>query len=246
MEISQSVTEFKIIGNYPAVEFPEINIIAISDLHLGLEASMTSRGNYIPEFQLEQVKEELSEVREKSVCDRLLINGDLKNQYSTSYSEREEINELMSFLNEEFDEVIVIKGNHDTFIEETLKEHNLRPLKSFKEGKFFFTHGHETPEEDWETIVIGHEHPALALEDNIGITEKVDCLLHLKGNKEIFVLPAYSPISSGTEINRISSKELLSPILKDYDIGEFEAYAISREAGVFNFGKIQDLNRAME
>ncbi|MFO7793857.1 MAG: metallophosphoesterase [Candidatus Nanohaloarchaea archaeon] len=235
------MTDFKIIGNYPAIYFPELDLIAISDLHLGLEASMTSRGNYIPEFQLDQVKEELEEIRELTGCDRILINGDLKNQYSTSYSEKSEIDDLVGFLTDNFQDVIIIKGNHDTFIDSILEEHGLRPLEQYEEDGVLFTHGDERPEQDWSTIVIGHEHPALALEDDIGVTEKVDALLHLYSEKEIFVLPAYSPISNGSEINRMSSSELLSPILKDFNLGDFEAYAISREAGVFDFGKLHNL-----
>ena len=235
------MTEFEIINSYPAVYFKELDLIAISDLHLGLEASMTSRGNYIPEFQLDQVKDELKEIRELTECDRILINGDLKNQYSTSYSEKSEINDLVDFLTDNFEDVIIIKGNHDTFIDSILEDHGLRPLEQYEEGGVLFTHGDEKPEQEWSTVVIGHEHPALALEDDIGVTEKVDALLHLEGKKEIIVLPAYSPISNGSEINRMSSPELLSPILKDFNIGDFEAYAISREAGVFDFGKLQNL-----
>ena len=240
------MTSFEIIGNYPAIYFPELDLIAISDLHLGLEASMTSRGNYVPEFQLTQIKEELKDIKKETGCNRILLNGDLKNQYSTSYSEKSEIDELVSFLTSNFEDVIIVKGNHDTFIENLLEEHDLRPLEQYEQDGVLFTHGDESPEQDWDTIVIGHEHPALALEDEIGVTEKVDALLHLDSEKEIFVLPAYSPISNGSEINRMNSSELLSPILKDFDIGEFQAYAISREAGVFDFGTIQNLNKAME
>lgn len=235
------MTEFEIIESYPAVNFPELDLIAISDLHLGLEASMTSRGNYIPEFQLDQIKEELGEIREITGCERILINGDLKNQYSTSYSEKTEIDELLDFLTDKFDDVIVIQGNHDTFTDNILEEHGLRPLEQYESEGVLFTHGDKRPDQNWSTIVIGHEHPALALEDEIGVTEKVDALLHLESDKEVFVLPAYSPISNGSEINRMSSSELLSPILKDFDLGDFEAYAISREAGVFDFGKIHNL-----
>lgn len=235
------MTDFEIIGKYPAIYFPELDLIAISDLHLGLEASMTSRGNYIPEFQLDQIMDELKEIHEETGCERILINGDLKNQYSTSYSEKSEIDELLDFLADNFKDVIVIKGNHDTFIDSILEEHDLRPLEQYEEGGVLFTHGDDRPEQDWSTVVIGHEHPALVLEDDIGVTEKVDALLHLEGEKEVFVLPAYSPISNGSEVNRMSSTELLSPILKDFDIGELEAYAISREAGVFDFGKLRNL-----
>jgi putative SbcD/Mre11-related phosphoesterase len=236
------VTEFKFVNSYPAVHFPEIDLVAIADLHLGLEGSMTSRGNYVPEFQLEQVKKEIKEISSESEASKILVNGDLKNQYSTSYSEKKEIKELIGELKENFDDVILIKGNHDTFVEDLAEDEGLRVLEEFREDGFLFVHGHEEIEGDYETLVIGHEHPALALEDEVGVTEKVDALLHLEeDDREIFVLPAYSPISNGSEVNRMKSSELLSPVLKEENIGEFEAYAISREAGEFYFGKLQDL-----
>jgi metallophosphoesterase superfamily enzyme len=127
-------------------------------------------------------------------------------------------------------------------VEDLAEDEGLRVLEEYSEGGFLFVHGHEEVEEEYERLVIGHEHPALALEDEVGVTEKVDALLHLEEeDREIFVLPAYSPISNGSEVNRMRSSELLSPALKEENIGEFKAYAISREAGEFYFGKLQDL-----
>jgi putative SbcD/Mre11-related phosphoesterase len=236
------VTDFEIIDSKPAIYLPKIDLIAIADLHLGLEASMTSRGNYIPEFQLEDLKDEISDLKNETGSDNILINGDLKNQYSTTYSEKREISELLDFLKTEFEDIIIIEGNHDTFIEETVKEKGLRVLESYKKDGILFVHGHEKIDEEFEALIIGHEHPALALTDEIGVTEKVSCLLHGETERgEIFVLPAFSKISNGSEVNRMQKSELLSPILRDTGITDFEAYAISREAGVFDFGKIHNL-----
>lgn len=236
------MTDFEIIDSKPAIYLPKIDLIAIADLHLGLEASMTSRGNYIPEFQLEDLKDEISDLKNETGSDNILINGDLKNQYSTTYSEKREISELLDFLKTEFEDIIIIEGNHDTFIEETVKEKGLRVLESYKKDGILFVHGHEKIDEEFEALIIGHEHPALALTDEIGVTEKVSCLLHGETERgEIFVLPAFSKISNGSEVNRMQKSELLSPILRDTGITDFEAYAISREAGVFDFGKIHNL-----
>ena len=236
------MTDFEIIDSKPAIYLPEIDLIAIADLHLGLEASMTSRGNYIPEFQLEDLKDEISDLKKESGSDRILINGDLKNQYSTTYSEKREISELLDFLKTEFEDIIIIEGNHDTFIEETVEEKGLRVLEKYGEDGILFMHGHKEVDEEFEALIIGHEHPALALTDEIGVTEKVSCLLHGKTERgELFVLPAFSKISNGSEVNRMRKSELLCPVLQETGIDDFEAYAISREAGVFDFGKIHNL-----
>lgn len=238
------VTDFEILDSIPGLYLPGPDLIVISDLHLGLEASMTSSGNYVPEFQLDEIKEELLNLQELSGSKRILVNGDLKNQHSTTYSEKQEVKKLLDFLTSNFEDVIVIKGNHDLFLDEIIEDYGLRLLESYVEDKILFTHGDKKVDKkkEFETIVIGHEHPALALEDDIGVTEKIPCLLH--GNTdlgELFVLPPFSKISNGSEINRMKKKDLLSPILKEIELDQLEAYAISREGGVYNFGKLQDL-----
>ena len=239
----QPVTDFEILDSLPAIYMPELDLIVLSDLHLGLEASMTSKGNYVPTFHLEEVKEELSKLKELSNADRILINGDLKNEYSTSYSEKSEIKELIDFLQTKFSDIIIIKGNHDLFLEDLLKEKGLRLLDSYKEDGILFVHGHEELEdEEFDTVVIGHEHPALSLKDDIGVKEKIPCLLHGQTKLgELFVLPPYSKISNGTGINKARKRDLLSPVLKEVDIDKLKAYAISREGGVYDFGKLQNL-----
>ena len=234
--------EFDIIDSKPAIYLPDLELIAIADLHLGLEASMNSRGHYIPEFQLDDIKEELELLKEETKSDRILINGDLKNQFSTSYSEKREISELLDFLTERFEDIIIIEGNHDTFLEETIEDKGLRMLESYEEDGVLFTHGDKQIEQDFDTLVIGHEHPALALDDEIGVTEKVSCLLYGETNLgDIIVLPAFSKISNGSEVNRMSKSELLSPVLQETGIKNFNAVAISREGGVYDFGKIHNL-----
>ena len=237
------MTEFEILDSLPAIYLPKLDLIVLSDLHLGLEASMTSKGNYVPTFHLEEVKEEIEKLKEISDADRILINGDLKNEYSTSYSEKEEIRELIQFLKDRFSDTIIIKGNHDLFLEDLLKDQGLRLLDSYKEDNILFVHGHEKlDDEEFDTLVIGHEHPALSLKDDIGVTEKVPCLLHGETDLgEIFVLPPYSKISNGSAVNNMKASDLLSPILKEVDLNRLKAHVISREGGVYDFGKLQNL-----
>jgi putative SbcD/Mre11-related phosphoesterase len=233
---------FSTVDSIPALYHQELDILVISDLHLGLEGSMTSEGSYVPKFQLEEVVDEIKEAQEESGAGRLLINGDLKNEFRKSYySEKQEVRKLLRETKEFFEEIIVIEGNHDNFIEETVRGEGVKFEKEYLEDGVLFVHGHEELEEDFETLVIGHEHPALSLKDEIGVVEKVDCALYgeMKDGKNIVVLPAFSSISNGTRINETPSSELLSPILRNrVDIQKLKAVAISREAGVLDFPEI--------
>ncbi|MFB6193033.1 MAG: metallophosphoesterase [Candidatus Nanohaloarchaea archaeon] len=232
---------FQTVDSKPGLYHPGLDSLIISDIHLGLESSMTSRGSYVPRFQLEEIKEDIREMKDETCAERILVNGDLKNEFTTSYSEKKEISDLLEFLKEEFEDVILVKGNHDTMIEETVEEQGLRLLDSYREDGVLFAHGHEEIEEEFETVVIGHEHPALALEDEIGTREKVNCFLYgeTEKGKSIVVLPAFSKISNGTNVNEVPSRELLSPVLRNrIDKSTLKAVAVDREAGIFKFPEL--------
>lgn len=240
------IFDFETVDSLPLLYHPGMDLLVISDLHLGLEGSMTSEGGYVPQFQLEELIEDIEDARQETGASRILVNGDLKHEFATTrYSEQKEIEEFMEFLDREFDEVIVVKGNHDTFIENIVEKHGTLSDFHMEEGTLF-VHGHRDLDDmdidgEYKTVVIGHEHPALVLEDEIGVKEKVDAFLYgeTREGKKIVVMPAFSKISGGSKVNQVPQSELLSPILRNrVDVGGLEAVAVSREAGLFEFPEI--------
>jgi len=244
------VFRFQIVSSLPAIYDDRTDLLIISDLHLGLEKTMTAKGNYIPQNQLDTMKEEIKEAKDRKEAERILINGDLKNQFKTSYSENEEVKELLNFLAFSFDEVIVVEGNHDTFIDSTLKDNGIEMKEYHLEDGILFVHGDRQlkdidveDEKNVDTVVIGHEHPAITLKDDIGVKEKIPALLHgnLDEERKLVVLPAFSRIANGTSVNEVPKRELLSPILKNSDKKGMKAVGISREAGLLEFPEISKL-----
>ncbi|QGA80687.1 metallophosphoesterase [Candidatus Nanohalobium constans] len=238
---------FKTVEGKPAIFHEEMDLLVIADLHLGLEGSMTSKGSYVPKFQLDDIKEEIQELQDETQASRILVNGDLKNQYSTSYTEKQELDEFLEFLQETFEEVILIKGNHDTILDNTAEKHGLELKDYFVENDILFTHGHMKLgnfDEEYDTVVMGHEHPALALTDDVGVKEKVSCVLYgeLEEDLSLIVLPAYSKISNGSEVNNMPRSEFLCPVLREYGVDGLKATAVSREAGNFEFPEISKIN----
>ena len=233
---------FRTLGNKPALYHPNLDLVVVSDVHLGLEGSMTSKGSYVPKFQLEEMKKELEEIIEETGAKRILVNGDLKNEFSTSYTEKQEIDEFLDFLSENFEGVILIKGNHDTILDNTAEKQGLELKESFKDDGYLFAHGHEEVEEEFDVLIIGHEHPALSLTDDVGVKEKIPCLLYgeISGGK-LIVMPAYSKIANGSDINAMPRQQLLSPILRDNGVSGLMAVGISREGGVLEFPEVGKL-----
>lgn len=236
------ILNFETVDSLPALYHPELDLVVISDLHLGLERSASYDGNYIPKFQLEEIKEDVRELKKRTDAERILLNGDLKHEFKyTRFSEKDEIEEFIRLLKTMFREIIVVKGNHDTFLDDVIDEDSL--VDRFKEDSVLFVHGDQTVKEDYETLVIGHEHPALELEDEIGVTEKVDCFLYgeIEDGKDIIVMPAFSKMAGGSAVNTMPEKDLLSPVLRNQvDVGDLKAVAVDKEAGLFKFPKLEE------
>lgn len=243
------IKSFETVDSLPCLYHPELDLLVLSDLHLGLEGSMTYQGSYVPQFQLDEVKKDIQKAQELTEADRVLLNGDLKHEFRyTHFSEKKEIEEFMEFLEDIFSEIIVIEGNHDSYLEEVIKGGKIRFKDSYIEERILFIHGHTALKnydaDEYDMIVIGHEHPALELKDDVGYTEKIDCFLYGETNsgKDLVVLPAFSKISGGSAVNNVPSKNLLSPVLRnEVDKNSLKAVGVSKEAGLFEFPELDKL-----
>lgn len=245
---NKEIFNFQIIDALPALFEEKTKTIVLSDLHLGLEGSMTSKGSYIPEFQLDEIKRDIKKAKQATNAEKIIVNGDLKTEFKGSaYSEKKEIKELLDLLEDLFQEVIIIKGNHDTFIEKMIEKRKTQLYqKYYLENETLYTHGHIGIEEleidgEYNTIIIGHEHPAISLKDDIGVKEKLDCFLYGKtdNEKKVIVLPAFSQISNGTSINEAPQSQLLSPILRNnIDKDKLKAIGVLRREKTYKFPEI--------
>ncbi len=225
---------------YESLYIKDIDTIVISDLHLGFEAIMASKGIFLPRIQYKKVLEKLHKIVESIDAGRIIIDGDIKHEFSeTSYHEFKEVSDLLKFLKKNFNEIILIKGNHDNYIERVTKRFEIKTFKEYIIDKYYFVHGHKIPEKKSEdfVIVMGHEHPAIVLKDEIGIKTKYKCFLI---GSNLIVIPSFSYYSYGTNINTIPKDELLSPILKKYDLENLDVY-VTEEDMVLNFGKLKNL-----
>jgi hypothetical protein len=240
--------EVEIIEPYPAVYLPGLDAIVVADLHLGYEGIMAEQGVFIPKVQFEQEMLILESILKKQRAGKVIVCGDVKHEFSeTSYHEFIEVTRLLEFLRKHFREVIVLKGNHDNYLIRVTKKHGAKLHEELELGGFYFFHGHRLPsaleEGEASFIVMAHEHPAIALFDEVGTKEKVNCFLY--GNargKNLLVLPALSTLAAGSEINVIPSGDLLSPFLKQHaEIDELKAVGISPEVGCLKFPKLGKL-----
>lgn len=265
----ESVTifeKFQVVGSYPALYIDSLDAVVISDLHLGLESLMAKAGTYMPKVQLEEVKEDLEAIVSEVEPEKLIVCGDIKHEFSsTTYGEREEVQDFIDFLSGLVEEILLVKGNHDNYLIYYVEDYDNVQLEDYYVlDDILFMHGHEIFEDletiDTNYVLIGHEHPSLALKDKVGVTEKIHCFLYgemtetgfssddsrsstgeVRSGRRLIVLPAFSGLAEGTPMNRVKNRDpdILSPVLKKkIDVKTMKAIGVDKEAGVFRFPEV--------
>jgi len=240
--------DVELINGFKAIYLKKLDLLVISDLQLGEELYLAEkRGVFVPQIQLKEMKKELNDILRRVKARRILINGDVKHEFGeASKQEWREVMELVEFLRKKVDEIIVVRGNHDNYLLNIASKINLQIFDPFYlEKGYLFSHGHKKfpYPTNFHTLIIGHEEPAIILKEGFDRI-KLPALLYgkMKNGKRIVCLPAFSFLSSGTEINVVDKEDLLSPILKeDVDVDELEVIGIDREIGALRFGKLKEI-----
>ena len=159
---------------------------------------------------------------------KLIVLGDVKDSVpGSTKQEYAEIPDFFESLFERFDTIDVVRGNHDTMIEEFLPPRvRIRPATGMKFDDLGLIHGHTWPSQDvmdCETLILGHNHPAVMFRDGVGRQMTEPCWF--RGNfakeendkyqklpKNFIVIPAFNRMLGGSPINVIG-EDLLGPVL---------------------------------
>ncbi|MCP3681424.1 MAG: metallophosphoesterase [bacterium] len=230
MQISEGI---KIVDLALFIE--KYKALVIADIHIGFEEALNKQGVFVPRFQFKDVLKRLEKIIQKTKPSLIIINGDIKHEFGTiSEQEWRETLKIIDFLTRK-SKVVLIKGNHDSILGPIAEKRNVEIKDSVILGDACILHGHKIPKlPKIKRIIIGHEHPAVALWEHPR-SELFKCFL--KGTwkrKELIVLPSFNLVTEGTDVLKES---LLSPFLKN--IGNFEVFIV--EDKVYRFGRIKDL-----
>ncbi len=220
-----------------AVYCREDSALAIADLHLGYEAALQAEHVAIPRFQLEPMLETLSALLERYRPEMLIINGDLKHEFSHNkgqeWDEVESILDALSGI-----EVVAVRGNHDNYLQTILARRDIRLAESFTlTDGITFQHGHKIIETKPGLRIYAHEHPVIRMRDEVGAQMTMPCFLYDPANN-FLIMPAFSPLASGTNVLSPESS-FMNPAIRLLDLSGARVYAIHE--GVMDFGKVGDL-----
>ncbi len=208
-------------------------ILAIGDLHIGLEEALQKQGFFIPRFDIDEVIKRLEKIFRKIKVEKIILIGDVKHEFGTiSDQEWRDTLKVLDYLLEKGN-VILIKGNHDTILGPISKKRDLEIKESYKVNEVLFVHGDKIINEKAEVIVIGHEHPAISFKSRSD--EKFKCFLVGKyKNKKLIVIPSFNLLNEGSDVTK---EKILSPYIKN--IKNFRVFVV--EDRVRDFGLLKDL-----
>lgn len=242
----------RIIAAQPAVYFERIDTLAIADIHLGHEGTQAEKGVLLPKVQLKAAIEALEQVLEKQPVKRLAIVGDIRPGFGPlNMHEVSEIKVFLDWAKKNFQKTIVLRGNHDNYVIRLAKYAQAEFKLEKVLGKTLFLHGDimpKTPSAKWDTLVMGHEHPALALRRGTMRREKMkavvwgECKIK-RAKKRIIVLPAIGFFAQGTAVNEHPPEELLSPILQSIDMDKLKAVGLLEGEEALEFPPIGKLRK---
>jgi len=226
----------KFLINKPAAVLGDKLIIC--ELHFGIELSMQRRGLNVP-LEPRKYADELNQMAREAKAKQLIVIGDFKHTINGfDQRERNYFNELIHALH--FERIIIVKGNHDSRIEELAKpfaQIRIEPATGLviKQGKpattYGLFHGHAAPSEEvmnCDYLLMGHNHAGVEIGEGkeFSKTQQAWVIIPLKnktnpkssqhGHKrkqqKLIAFPSFNPLSGSVPFNVLTAKELHGPI----------------------------------
>jgi len=243
LEIRRGVS---IVDPWPALCVEELGLLVMADLHLGFEESLRKEGFFLPAGTSRRASDSAREATIASGARRVVLLGDIKHEFGyPNPSEWVEVKALLHWFVRRGVEVEVVRGNHDNYVVAILRKFGISlSERTVTHGGNTFTHGHLQLDESeiGSVLFLGHEHPSVALEDERGFVHRFKCFLHGRcGGREVFVLPSAMELATGTVVNRLERKELLSPILRSCGVEDFKPYLLEPGKELRSFPSISFL-----
>lgn len=238
------------VHGIPALRADEY--LVIGDLHIGIESHLRAKGFHLTS-RTDDMFDSIVEAAGNSAS-RLIVLGDVKD--SVPGSTKQEYREIPVFferLLDRFDTVDIVRGNHDTNIEEFLPGRvNLRPASGMRVEDTGFIHGHTWPSAEVMrsgTLVMAHDHPAVMFRDGVGRQVNEPCWVRGRFRnvpsdrfetvpRNFIIIPAFNRMLGGSPVN-IAGEPLLGPIMGG-DLLDLENSTLHLLDGI-GLGKLSDL-----
>ncbi len=213
--------------------------LLLGDLHLGIEASLELEGMQLPRAQAREMRRRIDEVVSAHHPKRIVVLGDLKHEFSRNLDQEwSQVREMLEHLGS-LAELTVVRGNHDNYLATITSRLGLELVDQAVIDGVHLSHGHLV--EPGRPLVQGHEHPSARLFDGVGGYIKLPAFLY-HPQAEVLVLPAFSPLAAGNDVSTLLAGDVLSPGLREVDMGEALVFGCS-DIGLIRLGKVRDQSK---
>jgi hypothetical protein len=231
--------------------FPKEKILVLGDIHLGFDNLLKKAGIPIYLKQIDETKKEIlsiiKEIKSKNFeIHKIIFLGDLKHSFSYNFLEKKYLKDFFEFLKKNLnlsnENIVLIKGNHDTFN----YSNHIKFVNYFRYKDLLFIHGDKQfkilRDKKIKFVIMGHIHPSLTLVDKMEIKkENFKCFLIGKiHSKNFIVVPSFLNSSKGFDFLEFEKYQDSFSILEKKFLKNFEIYLIGEEE-TFNFGKIKNI-----
>lgn len=188
-----------------AIWVPSDQVLAVADLHLGYAWAQRRRGLLLPVEGVDDTAVRLQDLVNDYQPRQLVILGDIVHQVSQIPMLESLLSDLCRRLARDCD-LVFCRGNHDRKLEALISAQSLpvRLVDEWQTGNWRWLHGDHPEavstlhlESTPSTVVMGHEHPCLRLEDGVASSMKVPCFLV---SEQLMILPAFSSWAAGSVI----------------------------------------------
>lgn len=179
--------------------------LALADLHLGYGWAQRRRGELGPLADAE-TRTKLLFVLDELSPSKVLLVGDIVHAPKPGKEEFAFVESVLSAVIQRT-ELVAIRGNHDRQFARDFDRLGIVLVEEWRDGSLTVTHGDHLPNllSLGERLVIGHLHPAIALEDPAGVKRRIPAFF-VSG--PVVVLPAFSPFAVGVDIWRSMPVEI--------------------------------------
>ena len=210
--------------------------VVLGDLHLGYERALEQEGMYIPRINTDSISDALNDILFRYEPARVVLLGDVKHDFKRSgFEEKREVRRIVTLISEAA-EAVVVKGNHDNYLQNIVADMGLLTVDYIDIMGFRLEHGHV--DSGVRPVIIGHEHPSVRIPGSVGGGLKLQCFVHAKKDG-VIVLPPFSPFSSGNDL--VLDKEcVMAPALRDSDFAHADLYGVT-DMGLLELGTLSDL-----
>jgi putative SbcD/Mre11-related phosphoesterase len=189
-----------------AVYLENERVLAVADLHLGYAWAHRHRGQLLPLSMPDDTESRLTALLDDYQPRTLAILGDIVHEAVPVREFREDLTRVLDALAART-ELCLIAGNHDRRL---AREVRFPLLAEWSAGPHRLRHGDGRDEDVAKTwlaeaataggrLIIGHEHPALTVSDQVAHFARVPCFYDAP---PLLIIPAFSQWAAGNNVRR--------------------------------------------